>query len=118
MRPWEIIDREPVPDDDGTLYLAARGNEYAIHVDRRELMSNRLHGSEDALAEYACDRLEDLDNARILVGGLGMGFTLAEALRCIGPNAHATVAELLPAVVRWNQSTWAARPATHSATPA
>ncbi len=102
MRPWEIIDREPVPDDDGTLYLAARGSEYAIHVDGRELMSNRLHGSEDALAEYACDLLDKLDDARILVGGLGMGFTLAAALRNLGSGGHVTVAELLPAVVRWN----------------
>jgi spermidine synthase len=103
MREWEYVDAEDVPDDDGVLYLMSRGTEFAIHVDGRELMTNRQHGSEAALSDYACDRLADLDNARVLVGGLGMGFTLAAALRRIGPNAHATVAELMPAVVRWNR---------------
>jgi spermidine synthase len=103
MRTWDIIDEEAVPDDDGTIYLVSRGNEYAIHVDGRELMGNRAHGSEDGLADLACDRLADLESARILVGGLGMGFTLAAALRRVGPLGHATVAELLPAVVRWNR---------------
>ncbi len=66
-------------------------------------MGNREHASEDALADLACDRLARLDDARVLVGGLGMGFTLAAALRRIGPGASATVAELIPAVVRWNR---------------
>jgi spermidine synthase len=103
MRDWELIDTADVPEDDATLYLVRRGSEHAIHVDGRELMTNRLHGSEDALADLACDRLEDLDRARILVGGLGMGFTLSAALRRIGPEGRATVAELIPAVVRWNR---------------
>lgn len=103
MRPWNIIDREDVPDDDGAMYLVARGREYAIVVDDRELMSNRQHGSEDALADLACDRLPSLDDARVLVGGLGMGFTLAAVLRRIGDNGSVTVAELIPAVVRWNK---------------
>lgn len=103
MRPWEFVDHEKVPNDDGTLYLMNRGSEYAIHVNGRELMANREHGSEDALADMACDRLERLDNARVLVGGLGMGFTLAAVLRRIGPDASATVSELMPAVVRWNR---------------
>jgi spermidine synthase len=103
MRPWDLVDHEPVPDDDGTLYLMSRGSEFAIHVDGNELMTNRQHGSEDALSDLACDRLDDLDHAHILVGGLGMGFTLAAALRRVGPDARVTVAELLPAVVRWNR---------------
>jgi spermidine synthase len=103
MREWEYIDAEDVPDDDGVLYLMSRGTEFAIHVDGRELMTNRQHGSEDALADLACDRLDDLDHARVLVGGMGMGFTLAAALRRLGPHGHATVAELMPAVVRWNR---------------
>jgi spermidine synthase len=102
MRPWEYVDHESVPDDDGTLYLMSRGTEYAIHVNGRELMTNRMHGSEDALSDLACDRLKDLENARVLVGGLGMGFTLSAVLRRIGPSAHVTVSELMPAVVRWN----------------
>ncbi len=85
------------------LYLVRRGGEYTIHVDGRELMSNTLHGSEDALANLACDRLARLDDARILVGGLGMGFTLAAALGRVGEGASVTVAELSPGVVRWNE---------------
>ena len=66
-------------------------------------MGDGLHGSEDALADLACDLLPNLDQARVLVGGLGVGFTLAAVLRRLGPNGQATVAELLPAVVRWNR---------------
>ncbi len=103
MRPWEVVDHEAVPDDDGTLYLIQRGSEFVIHVNGYELMSNRLHGSEDALADFACDRLPELDAAKILVGGLGMGFTLAAVLRRIGAAGEAWVAELMPAVIRWNR---------------
>ncbi|HHO49745.1 MAG TPA: hypothetical protein ENK18_02470 [Deltaproteobacteria bacterium] len=85
------------------MYLLSRGSEYAIHVDERRLMTNRGHGSEDALADLACDRLARLNDARILVGGLGMGFTLAAALRRVGPAGRVVVAELVPAVVRWNR---------------
>lgn len=103
MRPWEVIDHEQVPDDEGVIYLMSRGSEYVIVVDGRELMSNGKHASEDELADLACDRLANLDEARVLVGGLGMGFTLAAALRRVGPKGSVTVAELLPAVVRWNE---------------
>jgi spermidine synthase len=99
---WEYIDHECVPDDDGTLYLMNRGAEYAIHVNGYELMGSGLHGSEDALADLACDRVARLDDARVLVGGLGMGFTLAAVLRRLGPAGQATVSELMPAVVRWH----------------
>jgi spermidine synthase len=98
MRPWDCVDYELVPDDDGTIYLMSRGSEYAIHVNGQELMSNRLHGSEDAHADLACDGIEDLENANVLVGGLGMGFTLAAVLRRVGASGHVTVAELMPAV--------------------
>jgi len=102
MRAWELVDYEAIPDDDGTIYLMSRGSEYVIHVDGRELMGNREHGSEDALSNLACDRLTHLEDAQILVGGLGKGFTAAAALRRIGPAGGVTVAELIPAVVRWN----------------
>ena len=103
MRPWNIIDHERVPDDDAVLYLVSRGSEYTIRVDHRELMSNTAHGSEDALAEYACAALENSEDPTILIGGLGMGFTLAAALNYVGSAAQVTVAELIPAVVRWNR---------------
>jgi len=103
MRPWEILDHQSVPEETEIVYLMNRGSEYVIQVDGRELMSNRLHGSEDALSDWACDRLDHLEDARILVGGLGMGFTLAAALHRVGANGQVTVAELIPAVVRWNE---------------
>lgn len=83
-----------------------RGAEMVIWVDGRELMSNRMHGSEDALADLACDHLEKAgglrDEVRILIGGMGIGFTLAAALNRVGPNATVVVAELVPAVIQWN----------------
>ena len=103
MRPWEVVDYEPVPEDDGTIMLTCRGSEWRISVNDRELMTNRLHGSEKALADEACDRLAQLDDARILVGGLGMGFTLRAALDRVGEQGSVTVAELMEAVVRWNR---------------
>jgi spermidine synthase len=114
MNQWELIDTAPVPDAGGTMRLMRRGAELVIRVDGRELMSNRVHGSEDALADLVCDQLEKRPDApaavrdaapgaRVLIGGLGIGFTLAAALRRLGPEARVTVAELVPAVVRWNQ---------------
>jgi spermidine synthase len=104
VQSWETIDHENVPDDHGgVLYLMRRGDEYAIHVNGYELMGNTLHGSEAALADVACDHLARLDDARILVGGLGMGFTLASALQRVGLDGRVTVSELMPAVVRWNR---------------
>ena len=66
-------------------------------------MNSRMHHSEDALAEFACTRLSAIENAQILVGGLGMGFTLAAVLKTVGVSAGVIVAELVPAVVEWNR---------------
>ncbi len=66
-------------------------------------MNSRVHGSEDALAEHACARLVDRSSPHLLIGGLGMGFTLAAALRQLGDQARVFVAELIPAVVAWNR---------------
>lgn len=85
------------------LYRWADGDEYAIHVDGRQLMSNQAHGSEDALAELACDRLGARQDMRVLVGGLGMGFTLAAVLRAVPGTARVVVAEVVPAIVGWNR---------------
>jgi spermidine synthase len=68
-----------------------------------DLMSTRQHGSEDALAEIACKKIAHRPHPRVLIGGLGMGFTLASALRHLGGNAEVVVAELVPAVVAWNR---------------
>ncbi|NNJ71040.1 MAG: spermidine synthase, partial [Kiritimatiellales bacterium] len=69
-----------------------------------ELMNSRMHGSEEALAELACRQLRDRTTPRILIGGLGMGFTLRAALDHLGPGAEVIVAELVPAVIQWNRS--------------
>jgi spermidine synthase len=103
MIPWEHIETVEVPGNGGTLRLSKRGEEFSITVDRYEIMNSRVHGSAEALAQLACARLPNTQNARILVGGLGMGYTLAETLKQIGPRGEAVVAELVPAVVKWNR---------------
>lgn len=104
MTPWVLIDSAAVPGKGGELQLYQRGDEFSIKLTGRgELMNSRVHGSEDALAEQTCARLVDRDTPRLLIGGLGMGFTLAEALRHVGSRAEVVVAELLPAVVAWNR---------------
>ena len=83
--------------------LTARDGEFVILVDGKTLMSSRLHGSEEALAMAACQPLAQLEHPRVLVGGLGMGFTLRATLDLLPPSASVTVAELMPAVVEWNR---------------
>ena len=103
MSDWRVVDHQDVPGNDGTLYLVERSGTFEIRVNGRELMTDQLHGSEDALADWACDLIPDLDKAQVLVGGLGMGFTMAAALRKVGPNGGVTVAELIKSVVDWNE---------------
>ena len=89
-----------------TMRLFQRGEEFSIRVDKEdsELMNNSFHYSEDVLAELACKHISNTENPHLLVGGLGMGFTLASALKHSGPSAKVTVSELMPAVVSWNQN--------------
>jgi spermidine synthase len=104
MTPWILLDSAQVPGDGGELRLYRRNDEFSIKVaGRGELMNSRTHGSEDALAEHTCARLKGCSKPRLLIGGLGMGFTLAAALRHIGDHAQVVVAELVPAVVGWNR---------------
>lgn len=105
MIPWILLDSTQVPDNGGELRLYQRGDDFSIRIVGLggELMNSRMHGSEDALAELTCARLVDCSNARLLIGGLGMGFTLAAALRHVGDQAQVVVAELVPAVVAWNK---------------
>jgi spermidine synthase len=108
MIPWQLLDSAPVPGGSETLHLYQRGTEFSIRVDTNELMNSRVHGSEDALAELACTRVGDRPAPTILIGGLGMGYTAAAALRRLGPQARVVVAELVPAVVAWNRGVLAA----------
>lgn len=104
MDDWIRIDQDVMPGDpNSVLYLMKCNDEYTIFVNDRELMSNGMHGSEDALADEACDLLPSTTNARILVGGLGLGFTAAAALGRLDDTGRVTVAELIPAVERWNR---------------
>lgn len=104
MRPWQLIDTAEIPGEGRELRLLRRGDDFSIRIDGRgELMNSRLHGSEDALAELGCARLADRARPRVLIGGLGMGFTLAAALKRLGPDADVVVAELVPSVVDWNR---------------
>jgi spermidine synthase len=103
MNPWIVIDQVNVPDG-GEMKLLQRTHEYTITVKNEELMNSRLHGSEDALAELTCKRLANRRRPRMLIGGLGMGFTLSAALKYISPQAKIVVAELVPAVVKWNRT--------------
>lgn len=103
MLPWQLIDRVPTPDQRGELRLYRRGDEFSIQVDRVELMNSRQHGSEAELARLAFECVPDRRSARVLVGGLGMGFTLAAANALLPATAFVEVAELVEAVVQWNR---------------
>ena len=103
MIPWETIDQATVPGRDSYLTLRKRDTEYSIRTIETELMNSRVHGSEDALAELTCKRLDNRPGCNILIGGLGMGFTLAAALKQSGPDTRIIVSELIPAVVAWNR---------------
>ena len=100
MIPWEILGKERAPEG-GELVLYHRNGEYSIRVGGRELMSSRAHGSEEELARAACAGLGR--GARVLIGGLGLGYTLRAALDALPGSTTVVVAELVPAVVTWNR---------------
>jgi spermidine synthase len=102
MNRWERVDSASVPGG-GRMDLYRRAEELCIQVDGRELMNSRVHGSEDALSERAAVRLGPKPGMRVLIGGLGMGWTLAAAVRAFPEDATIVVAELVPEVVKWNR---------------
>ncbi|MBZ9678302.1 spermidine synthase [Mesorhizobium sp. ES1-1] len=101
MIPWVELDSATTPDGARQLRLKQRGSEFSIMLGTNELMNSRLSGSEEALARLTCERIASKRQARILIGGLGMGFTLRAALAELGDQAGIVVAELVPAVVAW-----------------
>ena len=102
VKPFETLGESIAPD--GTmLKLVRRGDEHLILADGGVLMSSRMHGSEEALATLACERLRAVERPTVLIGGLGMGFTLRATLDLLSPGATVVVAELSPAVVEWNE---------------
>jgi spermidine synthase len=100
MIPWVQLDAAQIPDG-GVLRLMRRGAELSIMSGATELMNSRLGGSEEALATLACERLRTAERPRVLIGGLGMGFTLRAALGDLPASAEVVVAELVPAVIAW-----------------
>jgi spermidine synthase len=101
MIPWSQIDTARVPGAEVELRLMRRGTEFSMMLGSNELMNSRLSGSEEALATLACKRIESTKSPHLLIGGLGMGFTLRAALAVLGPQARIVVAELVPAVIAW-----------------
>ena len=108
MIPWLQIDTTRVPGAEVELRLMRRGDEFSMMLGQNELMNSRLSGSEEALATLACRRIEAVKRPRLLIGGLGMGFTLRAALAVLGSDARIVVAELVPAVIAWAQGPMAA----------
>lgn len=102
MKPWELLGETRAPDG-SDVRLTRRDDEYLILANGKPLMSSRLHGSEEALATLACTRARTMEQPRVLVGGLGMGFTLRATLDLLPPEAVVAVVELLPAVLDWNR---------------
>ena len=101
MIPWVLVDTASVPGGSEQLKLMRRGAEFSIRLGGIELMGSRAGGSETALAAEACAHLGQRARPRLLIGGLGMGFTLRAALAALGLEAKVIVAELVPAVVAW-----------------
>ena len=101
MLPWQLLATTVAPDGT-TLELRRRGTESVVRAGGHELMSSEDESSSRALAELGCAHLPRGTQRRVLVGGLGMGFTLRAALDRVGPNAVVEIAELVPAVVEWN----------------
>jgi spermidine synthase len=102
VRHLEVLGQTLTPD--GTmLKLTRRDNEYIILANGKSLMSSRMHGSEEALATLGCQRMRTLEQPCVLIGGLGMGFTLRATLDLLPPDAMVVVAEMVPAVVEWNR---------------
>jgi spermidine synthase len=101
MIPWLQLDTARVPGADVQLRLMQRGAEFSMRLGQNELMSSRLSGSEEALATLACRRIQAVRSPHLLIGGLGMGFTLRAALAVLGADARIMVAELVPAVIAW-----------------
>ncbi|WP_052326789.1 hypothetical protein [Deinococcus peraridilitoris] len=104
MKHWILLGRTDVPGSVEELRLMQRGEEFSIVLAQGgELMNSRVHASEDALAHLACALIAERAQPRVLIGGLGMGFTLAAALRTLPDTAEVTVAELVSGLVEWNR---------------
>ncbi len=107
MTPRELLATARIPGGE-EMKLYRRGGDHMILVERDELMSSRMSGSEEALAELAIARLRGRKAPHLLIGGYGMGFTLRRALQLLPQDGRATVAELVPEIVDWAKGPMAA----------
>jgi len=105
MVPWVELGKAQIPNNGGELTFSQRGEEFSIRLSgiRGELMNSRVYNSEKELSRLGCVHVKSSKKAHVLVGGLGMGYTLAAALDMLNSNAQVTVAELIPEVVTWNR---------------
>ncbi len=103
MKPHELVGSARVPGHSAELHCYHHDGDFTIWLDRVELMSSRVTGSEEMLAELALERLGTRPAPRVLVGGLGMGFTLARVLALVDAAATVEVVELVPEIVTWNR---------------
>ncbi len=103
MQTWILLDTARIPGTAEDLRLLQRGTEFTIKLGQGVLMGSRMRGSEEALARLGCAAVEGRPAPHVMIGGLGMSFTLRAALDVLGPAARVTVAELVPAVVAWNR---------------
>jgi len=105
MIPWTLLGTANIPNNGGELKLTQRESEFSIHLKgaRGELMNSRMRCSERALADLGCAHIAGEENTKVVIGGLGMGFTLEAALNITGEGAKIIVAELVPEVVQWNE---------------
>ena len=103
LKPWELLGETRTPEGEA-MALTRRDREYVILAGGKSLMSSRMHGSEEALAMLACRRARTRAQPCVLIGGLGMGFTLRATLDLLPPDATVVVAELVAAVVEWNRA--------------
>jgi len=105
MNQWVQLGTAQIPNNGGELKFSRREDEFSIRLSgvRGELMNSRLFNSEKELSKLGCAHIKNVENAQVLVGGLGMGYTLKSALNNITASSQVTVAELIPEVVSWNE---------------
>ena len=101
MKKWNLLDQANMPDGN-TLSLHERDGRFTIRVAGIDLMSTHQHASEEKLAELACAHIRTKPGARVLIGGLGFGFTLRAAMAAVSKDASLVVAEIMPAIISWN----------------
>lgn len=105
MIPWVELGKAQIPNNGGELKFSQRGDEFSIRLSgiRGELMNSRVYNSEKELSTMGCAHIKSNNSAHVLVGGLGMGYTLSAALKAVTQTSLVTVAELIPEVVEWNR---------------